>query len=62
MGEAKDPRRDAPFALGVGLLTCAVVYTLVQAVVIGLLPQASLSTVRWPPQPACFWEAREPAS
>jgi len=43
MGEAKDPRRDAPFALGVGLLTCAVVYTLVQAVVMGLLPEASLS-------------------
>ena len=38
MGEAKDPRRDAPFALIAALATCAVVYTLVQVVVIGVLP------------------------
>jgi APA family basic amino acid/polyamine antiporter len=38
MGEAKDPRRDAPFALLAGLLTCTVIYTLVQVVVMGVLP------------------------
>ena len=38
MGEAKDPRRDAPFALFTALLTCTVVYTLIQIVVIGVLP------------------------
>ncbi len=43
MGEAKDPRRDAPFGLGAALVTCALVYTLVQGVVMGVLPQASLS-------------------
>jgi APA family basic amino acid/polyamine antiporter len=42
-GEAKDPRRDAPFALIVALITCAVVYTLVQVVVIGVLPNAAAS-------------------
>jgi APA family basic amino acid/polyamine antiporter len=41
MGEAKDPRRDAPFALAVALLTCAVVCTLVQVVVMGALPNAA---------------------
>jgi len=38
MGEVKDPQRSAPFAIFVGLFTCAVVYTLVQVVVIGVLP------------------------
>ena len=38
MAEAKDPRRDAPFALFIGLLICALVYTLVQWVVQGVLP------------------------
>jgi basic amino acid/polyamine antiporter, APA family len=42
-GEIKDPRRDAPFALGVGLLTCAVVYVSIQAVVMGLLPDPTAS-------------------
>jgi basic amino acid/polyamine antiporter, APA family len=37
MGEVKDPRRDAPFALAAGLLTCTVVYVCIQAVVMGLL-------------------------
>jgi len=37
MGEVKDPQRSAPFAIFVGLFTCAVVYTLVQVVVIGVL-------------------------
>ncbi len=41
MGEAKNPRRDAPFALFVGLFVCALVYTLIQAVVIGVLPGAA---------------------
>jgi amino acid transporter len=38
MGEAKDPRRDAPFALFMGLVICAIVYTLIQLVVDGVLP------------------------
>jgi amino acid transporter len=38
MGEAKDPRRDAPFALLAGLITCIAVYTLIQVVVMGVLP------------------------
>ena len=41
MAEAKDPRRDAPFALFMGLLICALVYTLVQWVVQGVLPSAA---------------------
>jgi len=43
MGEAKDPRRDAPFALVAALATCAVVYTLVQVVVLGVLANSSAS-------------------
>lgn len=43
MGEARDPRRDAPFALVAALVTCAVVYTLVQVVVIGVLPNSAAS-------------------
>jgi APA family basic amino acid/polyamine antiporter len=41
MGEAKDPRRDAPFALVAALATCAVVYTLVQVVVMGVLANSA---------------------
>jgi amino acid transporter len=37
MGEAKDPRRDAPFALFTALVTTTVIYTLIQVVVIGVL-------------------------
>ena len=37
-GEARDPRRDAPFALFAGLAACAVIYSLIQAVVVGVLP------------------------
>jgi APA family basic amino acid/polyamine antiporter len=37
MAEAKNPGRDAPFALFVGLVATTVVYTLVQVVVIGVL-------------------------
>jgi APA family basic amino acid/polyamine antiporter len=40
MGEAKNPRRDAPFALFVALATCALVYTLTQVVVVATLPDA----------------------
>lgn len=42
-GEAKDPRRDAPFALIVALVTCALVYTLVQVVVMGVLANSAAS-------------------
>jgi amino acid transporter len=37
-GEAKDPRRDMPFGLFTGLITCAVLYSLIQWVVVGVLP------------------------
>jgi basic amino acid/polyamine antiporter, APA family len=36
-GEAKDPRRDTPFALFAALITCAVIYGLIQWVVVGIL-------------------------
>lgn len=37
-GEAREPRRDAPFALLAGLGLVALVYVLVQVVVVGTLP------------------------
>jgi amino acid transporter len=37
-GEAKDPRRDMPFGLFAGLITCAILYGLIQWVVVGVLP------------------------
>ena len=40
MSEVKNPRRDAPFALFTALLVCTVIYTLIQWVVIGVLPDA----------------------
>jgi APA family basic amino acid/polyamine antiporter len=43
MGEAKDPRRDAPFALFGALLTCTLVYTLIQWVVVAALPDPAHS-------------------
>jgi basic amino acid/polyamine antiporter, APA family len=43
MGEAKNPRRDAPFALLTALLVCTAIYALIQWVVIGVLPEAALS-------------------
>ncbi len=43
MSEAKNPRRDAPFALFTALLLCTVVYALIQWVVIGVLPDAAHS-------------------
>jgi APA family basic amino acid/polyamine antiporter len=43
MSEAKNPRRDAPFALFTALLACTVIYALIQWVVIGVLPNAANS-------------------
>ncbi|MGE5326052.1 MAG: APC family permease, partial [Deltaproteobacteria bacterium] len=43
MSEAKDPKRDAPFALFVALAAVTTVYTLVQVVVTGTLPNAVAS-------------------
>ncbi|MGO8797282.1 MAG: APC family permease [Candidatus Sulfotelmatobacter sp.] len=44
MSEAKDPRRDAPFALFVALLVCTGMYALIQWVVVGVLPNAAHSS------------------
>jgi basic amino acid/polyamine antiporter, APA family len=43
MSEAKNPRRDAPFALFTALLACTVLYALIQWVVVGVLPNAAHS-------------------
>jgi len=43
MGEARDPRRDAPFALFTSLLICTVIYALIQWIVVGILPDAAHS-------------------
>jgi APA family basic amino acid/polyamine antiporter len=43
LGEAKDPRRDAVFALFTGLITCTLLYTTIQWVVIGVLPDPAHS-------------------
>jgi basic amino acid/polyamine antiporter, APA family len=43
MGEAKDPRRDAPFALFVGLFVVTVIYTVLQFTVVGVLPDPAHS-------------------
>jgi basic amino acid/polyamine antiporter, APA family len=44
MSEAKNPRRDAPFALFVAVLLCTLIYALIQWVVVGVLPDAAHST------------------
>jgi amino acid transporter len=44
LGEAKDPRRDAPIALLVALAACTLLYTLVQWVVVATLPDPAAST------------------
>src|SRR5512143_567987 len=44
LGEARNPQRDAPFALGVTLVTCAVLYCLTQVVVLAALPDPTAST------------------
>jgi APA family basic amino acid/polyamine antiporter len=43
MSEAKDPRRDAPFALFGALLTCTLIYALIQLVVVATLPDPAHS-------------------
>jgi basic amino acid/polyamine antiporter, APA family len=43
MSEAKNPRRDAPFALFTALLLCTAIYALIQWVVVGALPDAAHS-------------------
>ncbi len=43
MGEAKNPRRDVPFALSAAVLACTVIYALIQLVVVGTLPDAAHS-------------------
>jgi APA family basic amino acid/polyamine antiporter len=37
-GEARNPRRDMPFGLFAALVTCTVIYGLIQWVVVGVLP------------------------
>jgi len=41
VGEAKDPRRDVTFALFAALLTCIVIYSVIQWVVVGVLPDSA---------------------
>ena len=43
MGEARDPRHDVPFALFAALLIVAILYTVLQLVVVGVLPDAAHS-------------------
>lgn len=42
-GEAKDPRRDYPFALFTALATCAFVYTVTQLLVVSLVPISAMT-------------------
>ena len=42
-GEARNPRRDLPFGLFAALITCAVIYGLIQWVVVGVLPDPAHS-------------------
>jgi basic amino acid/polyamine antiporter, APA family len=44
VGEAKNPRRDAPFALLVALVTCTTIYVLIQWVVVRVLPDPAHSS------------------
>ena len=44
MSEARNPQRDAAFGLFAALLSCTLIYTLIQWVVIGVLPNASSTT------------------
>jgi amino acid transporter len=43
MSEAKNPRRDSAFALGVALIVCGLLYTAVQWVVLGVLGPDAVS-------------------
>ena len=42
-GEARDPRRDYPFALFVALATCAFLYTATQWIVISIVPVSAMT-------------------
>lgn len=42
-GEAKDPRRDYPFALFVALALCTVIYTATQWLVVSIVPTGEMS-------------------
>ena len=42
-GEAKDPRRDMPFGLFAALIACTIVYSVIQWVVVGILPDPGRS-------------------
>jgi amino acid transporter len=42
-GEAKDPRRDYPFALAVALIVCTLIYTMTQWVIISVVPGPLMS-------------------
>ncbi len=42
-GEARDPRRDVPFGLFAALITCTIIYGLIQWVVVGVLPDPAHS-------------------
>jgi amino acid transporter len=42
-GEAKDPRRDYPFALFIALIVCSAVYTAAQFIVISVVPPFAMS-------------------
>ena len=44
MAEAKNPRRDAPFALFTALAATTVLYVAIQAVVVAVLPDAALQS------------------
>ncbi|MGH9537967.1 MAG: APC family permease [Terriglobales bacterium] len=43
LSEAKDPRRDAAFALFMALVTCTLLYSAIQWVVVGILPDPAHS-------------------
>lgn len=55
MAEARDPKRDAPFALFASLIICIIVYTLVQTMVMGLLPDPSLTKRPLATAARVFW-------
>jgi basic amino acid/polyamine antiporter, APA family len=43
-GELRDPRRDTPFAITIGLAAIAVLYVMIQVVCVDALPQLATST------------------
>jgi basic amino acid/polyamine antiporter, APA family len=55
MAEAKEPRRDAPFALFAALAAVTLVYSTVQYVVVGLLPDAASTTRPLAAAARIFW-------